>query len=307
MLASIFNKSKPINFVIVFFIMLLAFSVANFKPFIESLSFESFIKKTTWFFICYFTILVLNFFVVKNSLTKNNHYQILLFSLFFLLFPETTINGDMLLSNIFVLFGLRRLLSLRTQIKIKKKLFDAAVWFAIATLFYFWAVLFIAIIYITLFLYTDNRIKNWIIPFVGLAAIVVVSISASIIFYDNYFEILNISTAISYNYNPYNSPNFLIAITLLFSFGIWSSIFYLKLVQKKKKAFKPSFKIIFAFLIVAFATVILAPQKNGSEFLFLFAPLSIVMTNYIESIKEKWFKEVFLSMLIVVPLILLVL
>ena len=69
-----------------------------------------------------------------------------------------------------------------------------------------------------------------------------------------------------------------------------------------------SYNVCYTKLLrVAFATVILAPQKNGSEFLFLFAPLSIVMTNYIESIKEKWFKEVFLSMLIVVPLILLVL
>lgn len=307
MITSVFNKSKPINFVIVFFIMLLAFSVANFKPFIDSLSIASFFKKTTLFFVCYFTILIFNFVVVKNSLTKNNHYQILLFSLFFLMFPETTINGDILFANVFILLGLRRLLSLRTQIKIKKKLFDTAVWFAIATFFYFWAILFFVLIFVTLFLYTDNRIKNWIVPFVGFATIVVISISASIIFYDGFFEIINVSKAVSYNYNSYNTTKFLIAITLLLSFGVWSSIFFVKLVQKKKKALKPSFKIIFASVIIAFVTVILAPQKNGSEFLFLFVPLSIVMTNYIESIKEKWFKEVFLSILIVVPLVLLML
>ncbi len=307
MITSVFNKSKPINFVIVFFIMLLAFFVANFKPFIESLSIVSFFEKTTWFFVCYFTILIFNFVVVKNSLTKNNHYQILLFSLFFLTLPETTINGNILFANVFILLGLRRLLSLRTQIKIKKKLFDTAVWFAVATFFYFWAVLFFILIFVTLFLYTDNRIKNWIVPFVGFATIVVISISASIIFYDDFFEIINISTAISYNYNSYNTTKFLIAITLLLPFGLWSSIFFVKLVQKKKKALKPSFKIIFASVIIAFVTVILAPQKSGSEFLFLFAPLSIVMTNYIESIKEKWFKEVFLLILIVVPLVLLML
>jgi hypothetical protein len=307
MITSIFNKSKPINFVIVFFIMLLAFSVANFKPFIESMSIALFFKKTTWFFICYFTILIFNFVVVKNSLTKNNHYQILLFGLFFLMIPETTVNGDILFSNIFILLGLRRLLSLRTQIKIKKKLFDTAIWFAVATFFYFWAILFFILIFITLFLYTDNRIKNWIVPFVGFVTVVVISISASIIVYNDFFEIMNMTTTISFNFNSYNTPKYLIAITLLLSFGVWSSIFYVKLVQKKKKAFKPSFKIIFAAVIIAFVTVIFAPQKDGSEFLLLFAPLSIVMTNYIESIKEKWFKEVFLSILILVPLVLLML
>ena len=53
--------------------------------------------------------------------------------------------------------------------------------------------------------------------------------------------------------------------------------------------------------------VIIAPKKDGSEFIFLFAPSAIIMANYIESVKENWFKELFLSVLVVVPLILLML
>lgn len=307
MIASIFNKSKPINFVIVFFIMLLAFSIANIKPFIESMSVSTFFEKTFWFLLCYFSILLLNFIVAKNSLTNNNHYQILLFGLFFLLLPQTTTNGSMIMANIFVLLGLRRILSLRSQTKIKKKLFDAAVWLSIAALFYFWAILFFVVIFGTLLLYTDNRVKNWIIPFIGFATIFIISSSLSVVLYDNFFEILNISMDVSYNYINYNTPQYLIAITLLFSFGIWSSIFYVKLVQKKKNALKPSFKIILIVLLVAFFVVILEPEKQGSEFLFLFAPLSIMITNYIESIKEKWFKELFIAILIITPFALLML
>ena len=94
---------------------------------------------------------------------------------------------------------------------------------------------------------------------------------------------------------------------MLLSFGAWSSVFYVKLLQKKKKAFRPSFKIVFMVLIIAMILVISAPQKNGSEFLFLFAPLSIVITNYIESIKERWFKELFLYLLVITPFVLLML
>ena len=50
-----------------------------------------------------------------------------------------------------------------------------------------------------------------------------------------------------------------------------------------------------------------APQKNGSELLFLFAPLAVIITNYIETIEEKWFKELFLGLLVVIPIVLLVL
>ena len=307
MIASIFKKSKPINFVIVFFIVLLAFSFANAKPFMESVSIGSFLGKTAWFFTCYFLVLLLSFIVVKNSLTKRNHYQILLFALFFLLFPKTTTHGNILIANIFILLGLRRVLSLRSQIRIKKKLFDAAIWFAVAALFYFWSVLFFVVIFGALLLYTDNRVKNWIVPLSGLATVFIISVCVSVILYNDFFEIFNVSINVSYNYNYYNTLKYVIAITMFLSFGIWSSIFYVKLVQKKKKAFKPSFKIVFMALIIAVVLVISAPQKNGSEFLFLFAPLSIVMTNYIESIKEKWFKELFLSLLVLTPFVLLML
>jgi hypothetical protein len=222
--------------------------------------------------------------------------------------PQTTVNENILVANLFFLLGFRRILSLRTQSNLKKKIFDAAFWFGIATLFYFWSILFFVVIFAALLLYTDNRLKNWIVPFVGLATVFVVSICISVIFYDDFFEILNIPhTMVSYDYTNYNSPKYLIAITLLFSFGVWSSIYYVKIFQKKKRASRPSYKVVFTTVIIAFIMAILAPKKNGGEFLFLFTPLAIIITNYIESIKEKWFKELFLDILIIIPFILLML
>jgi putative effector of murein hydrolase LrgA (UPF0299 family) len=57
--------------------------------------------------------------------------------------------------------------------------------------------------------------------------------------------------------------------------------------------------------IISFFVIVLAPQKDGSEFLFLFAPVAIILTNYIETIQEKWFKELFLAVLVFVPFLLL--
>ena len=237
----------------------------------------------------------------------NDNYEILIFSLFLLLIASTTRNTDIIFSNFFVLLGLRRIMSLRSQKNVKKKLFDAAFLIAIASLFYFWTILFFALILITLILYTDNNLRHWMIPFLGVVTVFVISISTSIIIYDSFFGIFNISPEISYNFSNYNSVKYLVAITLLLSFGIWSSIFYLQNIKKKKKAFRASFKIIIVAAIIAFLIVLQAPEKSGSEFLFLFAPLAIIITNYIEIIKERWFKEVFLFLLIMVPFITLLL
>ena len=71
--------------------------------------------------------------------------------------------------------------------------------------------------------------------------------------------------------------------------------------------FRAPFKIVILAALIGFLIMVPAYEKNGSEFLFLFAPLSIIIANYIEVIQDKWFKEVFLSILIIVPFVLLTL
>ncbi|AUP79370.1 DUF6427 family protein [Flavivirga eckloniae] len=307
MITSIFSKSKSINFIIVFLIALLAFIVARVNLTGEPITMVFILWQIALLFVCYMSILLLNFIASKNSLTLNNSYEILLFSLFLLLIAPTTSSTDIILSNFFILLALRRIMSIRSQKNVKKKLFDAAFWIAIASLFYFWTILFFALILITLVLYSDNKLRHWIVPFLGVITVFVIAISISIVLYDGFFEILDILPGISYDFSNYNSIKYMVAITLLMSFGIWSSIFYLRNIKKKKKDFRASFKIVIVAAIIAFLIVLHAPQKNGSEFLFMFAPAAIIITNYIEIIQEKWFKEVFIFLLLIVPFITLLL
>ena len=307
MITSFFNKSRPIYFALVFFIALLAFIIARISGLKETITLDFILKQIVLLFIVFGSIFLLNFIVNKNSLTNKNNYEILLFSLFLLFITQATSHSNILFSNFFVLLGLRRIVSLRSPKNIKKKLFDSAFWITIAALFYFWAILFFILIILSLLLYTDNNIRHWVIPFLGVFAVLIISCCISVVWYDSFFTMVNLSPEISYDFSNYNSVQYLISITLLLSFGIWSSIFYLKNIKKKKKAFRVSFKTIILAAVIGFFIVMHAPNKNGSEFLFLFAPLAIIIANYIDIIQEKWFKEIFLAVLIFVPFVLLML
>jgi len=305
MITSIFKKSKPINFIIVFFITLLAFLTARLNVVNDSIEVSYYFKLVALFLFCYLSVLLVNFIVSKHNLTKKTNYEILLFSLFLLSITQTTGNSNILFSNFFILLSFRRIISLRSLINPEKKLFDAAFWIAIATLFYFWAILFFVLIFAALLLYSDNNIKHWLIPFVGIITAFIISISISIILNNNFFGVFSGLPEVSYNFNTYNTSQFLVAITMLLSFGIWSSLFYIRSIKNKKRAFRPAFKIVFFAVLISFILVILAPNKNGSEFLFMFAPLAIIITNYIETINEKWFRELFLLALIITPFVIL--
>ncbi len=307
MITSIFSKSKSINFIVVFFVTLLAFLKARFELSNQTITVSFIAQQLFYLLLCYGTIFLLNFIVSKNSLTKLNSYEIVLFSAFILLIPSSTLNTNVLFANFFVLLGLRRIMSLRSEKNEKKKLFDAALWIAIASLFFFWAILFFVLILLALALYSNKNIRFWIIPFVGVAAVYIISFCISVIFYDNLNQFINFVSPFSYDFSGYNSIRFVVAITLLLSFGTWSAIFYLQNIKKQKMAYRTSFKIIILAWVIAFFVVLQAPNKNGSEFLFLFAPLTIIVTNYLEIIKEKWFKEVFIGVLLITPIILLLL
>jgi Family of unknown function (DUF6427) len=265
-------------------------------------SFVLILKLISLYAIVLISIFVLDFLANKNNLTKRNSYNILLFGLFITILPLAIQVDNVLISNLFILLALRRIISLRTNKRLKMKLFDAAFWIGIASLFYFWSILFFILVFAALFLYSISNFKNWIIPFFGLLTVIIIIISYSIIESNSLSNLNNYLDTISFDFTTYNVLNLIIGLTIVSSFGFWALLFYLKNLKSKIKRQRPSYIIIIVAVLISVAIVLIVPNKNGSEFIFMFAPLSIIMANYIESVKEQWFAEIFLWILILAPI-----
>lgn len=305
MITSFFNTSKPIHFIIagIFMFALLFFNSINNLE----LSFNNIQIQIGIFGVLILSILVFAFFVNKNDLTQKNGFKVLFFCLFFALLPSALLENNIVLSNFFVLLALRRLFSLRTNLRIKKKLFDASFWIAIASLFYFWAILFFFAVIISLILFSIGRIKNWIIPFVALLAVIVVLVSFNIIFQDTYGNLNDYLLPFGFDFTNYNTIDFILPITIFLALGLWASIFFIKNLNEKVRIYRPSFVLVILVLLLAITVILVSPDKNGSEFIFSFAPMAIIMSNYIESNKDRWFAEIYIWLIALTPIVLLVL
>lgn len=306
MITTIFSKSKPINFLIVFFIMFCAFVFLGFK-FPDLIINQGLGAKIAVFFVAYFSVLVLHFIVVKNGLSQQNNIELLVFALFFLAIPQTFLSNKIIVSNLFILLALRRMISIRSKKEIIKKLFDSGFLIGLASVFYFWSILFLPLVIISLLFFSESKAKYYFIPFLGLATLVIILSAISVVFYEDIFSMFPQKIGFNFNYTVYNSFQLIGAITILLSFGLWSSIFYLADIKKKMRSYRSSYKIMFVACMLASIIIAIAPNKNGSELLFLFAPLSVIIMNYIETIKDNWFKNIFLVLLIIAPIVLLVL
>lgn len=307
MISNFFSQSKPIHHIVVSVLLLLIFILTRLDVFPENINTLFIGKQTGLFLVSLLSVFLFDFFVSRNSLTKKNSYNIVLFVLFFAILPQTIMNSRVVFANFFVLLALRRLISLRTQKDVKKKLFDAAFWIALATVFYFWSSVFLVLVFAALLIYGITDLKNYVIPLIGISTVAIIIVSYLILMEIDILQFATNSFDFSFDFSNLNSKQIIIGATLLLSFGLWSLFYYIKNLKSQMKSYRPSFTLIILTAILGLLIVIMAPSKNGSEFIFMFAPLSIIITNYIEVITEKWFKETLFWVLVLTPIVLLLL
>lgn len=305
MLTSFFSKSKPVNGVLVAVFMGIFFVIANFQDWFLDFQGLEFFEKLLVLLVYVLSVYVLNFIARKNELTRRSAYKILFFALFSTSFFSLLQNTQVIFANFFILLALRRIISLRSKKIMQKKIFDATFWICIASLFYFWSILFLVVIYAGIFNYLP-RFKNWLIPWVAILSVGVLTVTFHLVAYENVYGFPEWFQSANFDFSNYQDLRLLIPISVILALLIWTLGNFLKMIQKASISFRPSLNLVLLSLFSAVALAILAPTKNGSELIFLFVPLSIVASTYFDrkKDKDKVFKEVLLVILILMPLLL---
>jgi hypothetical protein len=306
MIASVFNKTRPINYLVIGIITFFLYALYQFKDPIWLNNGWLIAQKIGLFVLLLVSYVIFNFLVLRNNLTKSNNYGILLFSIFLILFPTIFNNPDVILANFFLLLALRRLIGLQNLKGTKEKIFDASFWIFVASLFHFWCISYIILVFIAIIFHVSGNYKNWIIPFLSFFAVSILALLIDLIFNNNLlitiYKDINISFKFSYFENVYQN----IALAVFSSVALLFFSTQIVEVQNKPLNQQATYKkILFAF-ILGVLIYILSDHKNNSYLIFSLAPLSILGANFIERIKTNWMKETTLYLLIAVSITLFV-
>ncbi len=301
MLNAFFSKSKPINYLIVTIFMSVFFVSHHVFTAKTVFTWMEFAFQLAMLLLFIVSMLLLDFVARKNDLTKNNTYKIFVFALFVTMLPVTFLTTEVLISNFFILLALRRILSLKSKKDLQKKIFDAALWISVASCFYFWAILFMPLLFISILFFTGNNFKNFLIPFVGALTVIVLTNSYTLLIQNAFYTPLDWVGSFGFDFTNYNHPTLLVPISLISTIILWVIAHHFIQANKRSKKYKSTANLLLIILILAIAIVIVTPLKNGSELLFIAMPFSVLTTNYIEGQKEKAFKEVLLWLLFLTP------
>ncbi|MFT4851506.1 MAG: hypothetical protein ACI83B_004072 [Sediminicola sp.] len=307
MLTSFFGKSNPINYLIIAVLILVGYFASIFKLEKNGLEWSLWLENIGFAIVSVFLMLLLDFIIRKNNLTKNNTFGILLFSCFLLAFPPIFLSHYVLIASLFLFLALRRILSFRTEKDIEKKILDASIWITFASFFYFWSLLFFLILYFAMVQRRDINYKQLLIPIVGFAVTFILAVCYYLLVSDSVIWLTTWRVETSFDFSSYNQIRILLPITVIIALLVWAGIARFGSLASLQKKDRPNAIVILFSAVVSMVIALASPEKTGAEALFTFGPLVIIITNYIEIKKEFWFKEVLLWLVVLLPIIVFIL
>ncbi|MEM0577721.1 DUF6427 family protein [Flavobacterium polysaccharolyticum] len=302
MITSVFKKSTPLNYSLVVILMLFFFLLYQFQDLAWFKSVLLITQKVFIFLLLVGTLFISNFVCKKNGLSKDSTYTVFFFFLFLLFFPSLFDNLKIIVTNLFLLLALRRLLSLQSLKASKEKIFDAALWILVASILQPWCILFIALVFISVLFHVSSDYRNWFLPFIALlvAAIgfLVFLTFETTTLQEFWLDKLYVDLSLDYFTNSYQNWAFAIFMTA----SLFLLIVMLLSYSNKPQLLHSSYKKMIAFFVIAIAVFFISPDKNNDLLLFAFAPLAIMGTNALEVFQQQVKQELILGVLIVCSL-----
>jgi len=299
MITSVFKKSTPINYSLIVILMVSFFFLYQVQDTSWTNSLFEIGKKIGLLLLLFGTLFLSNFIAKKNGLTKNSGFFILFYFLFLLLFPDILNNYNLILANFFVTLSMRRLISLQTLKAPKEKIFDAALWIFVASLFQFWCILFLIIVYVSIIFHVSRDYRNWLLPFIAFFTLATIFIFYVLLIdktaLGNYISMQEINLKLDYFANNYQN----IAFSIYTVFVLFFTLPFVLSLTNKPLNLQASYKKIVFGALLGIIIFIISMHKSNELLIFTFLPLSVMAANMVEYMQNKLQQELVLFTTIV--------
>lgn len=305
MISSIFGKTKPINYIIVLTFLFFFFWLVHFFLFDRAYSLEQLVFQTLVLGLLFFSFFIVNFIVKRNKITGSNSFAILFYVLLLVVFPETLLDSNTILCSFFLLLATRRLISIRSLKNIKFKIFDATFWIMVSSLFYDWALLYLVLVFVAVYMYEPKNIRNWMVPFAGIFTVAMIAQCLAILANQNDFLTAHYQFSFEINVDYFldwgNSTKLITYILVTFFAGLLA---FLKLGKTGMgKVF--TMRLIALSFVIGLALHILKSSEYMHPILVTFFPSVVFLTKYVESIRRPNIKEIVLIASVIAPFLVL--
>jgi len=298
MIASVFGKTRPFNYLTIGILLFVFFITKNIIASETNVSLGYYLQEFLLFVVVFASSFLINFIALKNELTKTNNYALLLYFVFLLFFSSYFQNKNIIIANFFLLLALRRLISLKSLVSTKEKIFDASFWILIAALFHFWSLFYIVLVFIAIMLHVSRDYRNWVVPFIALVAVTLLFFLVNSFFDNSLLSSLLSKTYISFDFYYFENIYQRLAFALFTSLSLFAFVLQIFDIPNKALNMQSSHKTILFSFLLGIGIYIISANKNNGSLAFCFGPLAIIGANFLEKMESKWLKEIMVYALV---------
>ncbi|MGC1514645.1 MAG: hypothetical protein WA810_03660 [Maribacter sp.] len=303
MISSIFEKTKPVNFIIVLVFMFLFYWCVQFYLFEATVIDIPIARTMVVLTVLFISVFVVDFVVKRNKITKNNSFAILYFVLLFAVFPNTLGDSEAIFTSFFLLLALRRLLSIKSLKNIKLKIFDAGLYICIASIFYEWAILYLLLVFAAIYFYDPKNIRNWLV-ILSVVFCFFMILYGALVLLENVFFLTQ-----HYNFRIDLSNVYAVKWWLGIKLSIYAVLnlalvfwIFLRLI-KGGMGQVVIMRLIALSFVLGLVVNVLVTGENTNAVIITFFPSVVFIVNYLESIKKPKLLELILISSILVPIV----
>jgi hypothetical protein len=296
MIASLFRKSTPFNYTVLIAMVSIFYLAFELLGSAKPNDLQSLVEKVFLFGLVFSSLFVINFIVKKNAMSRDNSYAILFYFLFSLFFPQAFDNFNLVVSNFFILLALRRLISLQSLKAPKEKIFDASLWIFFASMFHFWSILFIIVVFVSIVFHVSRDYRNWILPIIALIASVVIFFLFSLIFDPSRIAFIfrNVNVDLSIDYFTEKSQN--IALSLFAPVVVYYVSLTLMTLSGRPLILQSSYKKVISAFAIGVVIFVISPFKSNEVLIYTFAPLAIMASTIVETTSGELKRELMVGL-----------
>ena len=165
---------------------------------------------------------------------------------------------------------------------VKEKIFDASLYIFIASLFHFWSILFLIVVFASIVFHVSRDYRNWFLPFVAFFTVAILFIFYALVFDKFAIQAYLNSVVISYDFSYFKNNYQNLALSIYAMISVFFFFSLVTILSQKPLNLQAAFKkTIFSFLI-GLVIFVISDQKSNEVLAFSFFPLAIMGTTNIE-------------------------
>lgn len=246
-------------------------------------------------FIPFLLILIQAVFILKINrefiiIQKQNYLPVLIFILLTSGFIALQRINPVVFANLFVVLMLEQLFSSYRKRYALNRLFLAGMFVGIATLFYSFSVVYLLIIWISLFLLRTIDLREWFVPVLGLIFPFLFLFATYYIHGD--LTITGLIDTMKMNlFNQVNVTHYHISYILFYSvvflFILFGSFSVISRFPGRKIYVRKFFEILWWMFVAPVLMLILMNQVYAEILYFIAVPTTFLISDYVNSIKNR--------------------